>query len=115
MISAFFREWRDIFRSDINAKHWSRARLVVDLRQYPDQAEALLGSSIIKLVPEISIWRADQDLVNLFLASVKDGVTVNLKKLTIDEVSGLANIEPGLVSSAHWKPRHTKVEKNYFP
>ena len=86
---------------------------MVDLRQYPDQAEALLGSSIIKLVPEISIWRADQDLVNLFLASVKDGVTVNLKKLTIYEVSGLANIEPGLFSSAAMKLRTLDARLSY--
>ena len=94
----FCRDWSKIFRGDSGAKYWSWAQLRVNLNRFPDQRVDLRGSRIIRLVPEIRIWRADHNLLRFVLESVMDGETVQLKKLTT--YCGLAYIDPGLLSSA---------------
>ena len=92
MIDHLCSDWNKIFREDSGAaKYWNRARLLVDVDQYPHQAQDLLGSRILRLVPDISICRADQNLKKLFFESVRNGVAVQLKKLTIR--GGLDNID----------------------
>ena len=50
-------DWSEIFRSDFGAKYWSWARLRVILNR-SDQAEDLIGSNIIRLVPDIWIEKS---------------------------------------------------------
>ena len=93
-------DWSKIFREDSGAaKYWSWASLSVNSK-YPDQREDLLNARILRLVPEISIRtkRADHQLMQLVLQSIQDGVTFNLKKLTINSVP--VNIDPGLLATA---------------
>ena len=90
-------DWSKIFR----AKYWKWARLRVDPSHFPGQGQVLLGSRIISLVTEIWISGADDHLMDLFLRSVEAGVTVELKKLTIDDEGVyVGSIEPGLLSRA---------------
>ena len=95
------RLWYERVLSD--AKYWQWARLHVDQRRYPNQKKYLLNSRLRSLVPEIWFYRfADLDLAKSLLESIRDGVTPQLKKLTITVSSGwdLVNINPSLVSSA---------------
>ena len=105
MIGYLCREWSEIFRKDSGAKYWSWTRLWVDLGRLPDQAQDLLGFRIIRLVPEIYIFRAHQNLIKMFLEFVKKGVTLQLKKLKIsntdpDDIDG---IDPGLLTTVTLK------------
>ena len=76
------REWSQILRSDSGAMFWSWARLCVDLQRFSGQAETLLISRMIRLVPEIEIWQTDTDQslyhTEWFLEFIRDG---QLKKL----------------------------------
>ena len=61
------------------------------------KAESLLKSRVMTLVPEIVIIRGPGSDLHLILEFIRDGFPVQLKKLTI--YRGLANIDPGLLSS----------------
>ena len=108
MIDHLCSDWSKIFREASGAaKYWKRARLQVDPGRYPDQAQDLLGSRIIRLVPEITIRGADHHLMKLFLESIRDGVTVQLKELLIWD--GLDNINPRLLTFAVLKVEHCSI------
>ena len=78
----------------------------MDFIKYPDQREDLLKSRIFRLVPEISIKRADHHLMQLVLQSIQGGVTGELKKLTIKyswrpyEHVDIAGMDPEVVAGA---------------
>ena len=91
------RLWSKTIRCDSGAKYWKWARLTVINQEQ-------VNSRMIALVPEIKVWgNTDrtfmESLMVPLLESIRDGVTVQLKKLSI-RFAALSNIEPDLVSSA---------------
>ena len=95
------RLWYERVLSD--AKYWQWARLRVDQWKYPNQKKDILNSGLLSLVPEIWISPfADRNLAKSLLESIRDGVTAQLKKLSITIRDGryINPIDPSLVSSA---------------
>ena len=99
------REWSQILRSDSGAKFWSWARLCVDLQRFSGQAETLLISRMIRLVPEIEIWQTDTDQSlyhnQWLLEFIRDGQTTQLKKLTYS--GEVLQVAPDIVAGAAMK------------
>ena len=95
------RDWRNAFRSDSAGKYWRWARLRVNLSKYPDQEQDLINSRIIRIVPKISIQRADHNILVWLLESIRDGETVQLKKLCISEK--VLHVTPEIVAGAAMK------------
>ena len=81
----------------------------MDLTKHPEQAEDLLQSRIIALVPRIYISRNfSASMVESLLEFIRDGVTLQLKKLVIsDDVT--PNIDPALVSAACLNIQHSQI------
>ena len=103
-------DWRDVFRSDSAGKYWKWARLCVDLSKYPHQSQDLINSRIIRIVPEISIQSAGQNILEWLLESIMDGETAKLKKLNISNTCwALNNIDSGLLSSAVLKLQDCRI------
>ena len=93
------RLWRDTILSD-SGKFWRWAQLRVDPGLYPSQAEDLLSSSLLYLVPEIVISPSTSpDVVMPLLEAVSEGKTPKLKKLNI-RCLALNRIDSTLVSRA---------------
>ena len=63
---------------------WQWARLCVDTEEYPEQAEDLLQSRMISLVPEIWISSSTrQNILDSLLVFISEGNTIRLKKLCL--------------------------------
>ena len=94
------REWSEILRSNSGAKFWRWAYLRVDLQWFPDQAENLLTSRLISIIPEIVILPAGthQNTENSLLELINDGETSQLKKLTF--AGEVPHVTPNIVAGA---------------
>ena len=90
-----------IIRSE--AKYWQWARIRVVENMDDDHVKSLLESRVMKLVPEFFFDHGTGSNLQLILEFIGDNVTLRLKKLDVRGDSALANIDPGLLSTAALK------------
>ena len=104
------RLWRDTILSD-SGKFWRWARLRVDLDQYPSQTGDLLTSRMVYIVPEIRISpRIGLDIVESLLEVVIQGMSLQLKKITVCYSSGsLDQLSPDILARAAVKVERLKL------
>ena len=81
----------------------------MDLTEHPEQAEDLLQSRVIALVPRIYITKnTSVSMVESLLVFIRDSVTLQLEELKIgDDVFN--NIDPALVSAAVLNVQHSEI------
>ena len=97
----YYRDWKDIIRSDFTGKYWSWAHLCVNLSKYPDQEQDLIDSSIIRIVPMISIESGCHKILEWVFESLRDGKTIWMKKLFINGIT--LHVAPDIVAKAAMK------------
>ena len=87
------------------ARYWEWARLCVDLGSFPDQAQDLLQSRVIRLVPEILLLLTanDQYLLHSLFELIRDGETARLKKLTTSGRRRFLPVIPDILAGAAMK------------
>ena len=97
----YYRDWKDAIRSDFAGKYWSWAHLRVNLSKYPDQEQDLIDSSIIRIVPVISIKSVCHKILEWLFESIRDGKTVRMKRLHI--INRTLHVAPDIVAEAVMK------------